>query len=240
MALGTNALSAALLALALTTSACGSDGSDGSGGADAFADQSVEDIKADTIADMKKLESMRMVGTIKLEEGELGLDLAMGKAGACAGSVDMAGGKAEFINATDATYVKADEAFWENTAGAQAGQLMQLIGDKWAKLPAQQSGFAEFCDIGGFIDSLEEDEDEKAEVTKDGTEDVDGTEAVVLLSKADDGDTRVWISAEGDHHLLKMSNQGGESPGEFEFSEFDEPVGAEAPPEAEVVDMTQQ
>ena len=240
MALGTNTFSAALVALALTTSACGSDGT-GAGDADAFADQSVKEIKADTVADMKKLESMRMVGSITLAEGDLGLDVAMGKAGACAGSVEMAGGKAEFINASDATYVKADETFWKNTAGPQAGQLVQMIGDKWAKLPADQSGFAEFCDIGSFIDSLEDDEDEKAEVTKEGREDVDSTDAVVLLSKGDkDGDTRVWVAAEGEHHILKMNSKGGDSPGEFEFSAFDEPVDAEAPPEAEVVDMTQQ
>jgi hypothetical protein len=115
-----------------------------------------------------------------------------------------------------------------------------MVGDKWARLPADQGDFTEFCDIDGLMESIEDEDDDTTDVEKDGTEEVDGTEALVLSGEEDGGTTRMWIAAEGDHHILKVSSEGGDSPGEFEFSDFDEPVDAEAPPEDEVVDLSQQ
>lgn len=233
-------LSASLVAVALGATACGSGSDDD--GADAFADQSAEQIREDTIADMKKLKSLRMDGQITTDGEEVGLDLAMDKDGNCAGSVEMTGATAEFISNAEATFLKGDEAFWQETTGGgpQADAVMKLVGDKWAKLPPGQGSFESFCDIDSFLEELEDEDDETKDVEKAGEEEVDGTEAVVLSGKdEDDGTTKIWIASEGEHHILKMSNEGEDSPGEFTFSDFDEPVDADAPSADDVVDLAQ-
>ena len=51
-------------------------------------------------------------------------------------------------------------------------------------------------------------------------------------------ETTVWVgSEEGRHWILKMVVTGGDEPGEFTFSEFNDAFQVKAPPKNQVVDL---
>jgi hypothetical protein len=84
----------------------------------------------------------------------------------------------------------------------------------------------------------DDEDDSKAE--NEGTEDVDGTEAVKVTGETDEGDpVTVWVKVDEPHYILKMEVDQGEEPGEIVFSEFDEELEVEAPAEDEVIDLEQ-
>jgi hypothetical protein len=222
--------------LAASLAACGSDGDDDKNG---FTDQNVDKIKEQVLSDMRDAKSMTMSGHITSDGTETTLELSSDTDGNCTGSVSMGEGTADFLRTSDdATFLKADEAFWRSTAGDNADAVLSVVGSKWAKLPAGDNQFAEFCDLDNFLDELEDDEGEDDKATKLGETEVDGEKALEI-SFDDDGDvTHVWVATEGKHYILKLSNEGDE-PGEFTFSDYDERVDAQAPADTEYVDLSQ-
>ena len=228
------ALFAGLLAASLA--ACGSDG-DGDD-KDGFTDQNVDKIEEQVLADMREAKSMTMSGHVTSEGNKTTLDLSSDTDGNCTGSISMGEGTADFIRTSDATFLKGDEAFWRSTAGDNADDVLSVVGSKWAKLPAGDNQFAEFCDLDNFLDELEDDEDEDDKAKKLGETEVDGENALEITFE-DDGDlTHVWVATEGKHYILKLSNEGDE-PGEFTFSNYDKRVDAQAPADTEYVDLSQ-
>lgn len=231
------------------TAGCGGDG-DGDGGDKAkssesssdFADKSVDEIQKAALKDMGALDSVRMAGDITNDGGEMSLDLQLNTDGDCSGTIAMDGAEAEIIGVGTDSYLKGTKEFWSLSMGGgndeQTAAIVQMIGDKWAKVP--DGGFTEVCDLDAFLDNLEDgdesDSDDKGEVV--GETDVDGTPAVEIKSEEDGETTTVWVgSEENKHYILKMAVTGGDEPGEFTFSEFDEPIDVEAPADDQVVDL---
>lgn len=237
--------SLAVAALAMSLSSCGSGDDDKSGAGDKpdagaeFAAQTVKEITAQSEKDMKALTSLTMAGTITQDDGELELDLSFDTDGNCAGSMGMQGGTAEVVSVDGASYLRGNEAFWRATAGDSAEQVMAVLGDRWAKLPAGSEDFSEFCDLDSLLDEFDDDSDDSKEtVTKGKVATVDGQDAVEIVTKDEDGTTHAWVATEGKHYIIKLEHTGEDEPGVMSFSDFDEPVDAEAPAEDEVVDMS--
>ena len=203
-----------------------------------FADESVGTIKKAAISDMKTLESVRLAGSIEQDGGELDLDVQLNKSGECTGTIGQDGGTAEFISVDGASYLKGDEKFWVTSTGSEesAQQVLDLLGDKWALVPSSEGGFSEICDLDELLTELDEDKaksEEKCEET-----DVDGEEAVEITSEDEDGGTtRAFVATDEPHYILKVETKGGDEPGSFTFSDFDEKLDLEAPAEEDVVDL---
>jgi hypothetical protein len=235
MTMGTQARTALLAGLlAASLAACGPDGDDKS---DGFADQNVQEIEDQVLADMRDAHSMTMSGNVTSDGAETTLELSSDTDGNCKGSISMGAGTADFIRTDDATFIKGDEAFWRANAGDNADALLAVVGAKWAKLPGGEDQFAEFCDLDNFLDELEDD-DEDDNAMKVGESEVDGQDALEISFEKDGDETHVWVAAEGKHYILKLENQ-GEEPGEFTFTDFDEHVDAQAPADTEYVDLSQ-
>jgi hypothetical protein len=234
MRLATTTLTALLTTLALGATACGSEEDD-------FADSSVEDIQKAAVADMKDASSLKMSGSFTNGEQEQTLDVSMNTEGECTGTLEVGGGSAEFISLADAAYLKGDQDFWEATTGDpnQAAAVMALVGDKWAKVPGGGEGFGDACDLESLLDGLEE-EDGEAKAEKGEETEVDGQEAIELVSEEDGETTTALVSLEDPHYILSVEVTGGDEPGSFTFSEFDEEIDLAAPAEDEVVDLSQQ
>jgi hypothetical protein len=229
-------LKAVLVATALLAAgACGS----GDGGSD-FADQSAKEIEKAATKDMEDVKSLRLAGTVTEGGEDITIDIAADTDGQCAGSVTVQGGTAEFIKG-EQTFLKGDQTFWEAATGGpqQAQQVLNLVGDKWAQVPEEAAAsFEEFCDLDNLLDNFTEGTG--GDLKKDGTEDVDGEDAVVLSGENEDGDpVKAWIATEGKHYFLKVEG-GGKSSGTATLSDFNEKVDAAAPADDEVVDLTQQ
>ena len=203
-----------------------------------FADESVESIKKAAISDMKSLESVRLSGSIEQADSELGLDVQLNKSGECEGTIEQDGGTAEFVSVDGSSYLKADETFWVNSTGSEesAQQVLGLLGDKWALMPPDDGGFTEICDLDELLSEI--DDDGKDEEKKGEETDVDGQDAIEITSEDEDGGTtKAYVATDEPHYILKLEKEGGEEPGSFTFSDFDEKLDIEAPAEDEVVDL---
>jgi hypothetical protein len=224
------AVAGSIMGLALA--ACGSDGG-GDGGGDDFADGSVDDIKEAAIADMKALESMTMEGSLTQEAGELELTLSMDTGGNCLGTIKQGGGTAEFLGTDGGFFLKGDETFWRgSTDPAKADAVVKLVGDKWVNMGADGGGFSDLCDLDSMIDDFDDEDDAGKEYSVGDETTVNGENAVEVVTKEGEETTTALVATEGKHYILKVTNEGGDEPGSFTLSEFDEPVDAEAPDDA--------
>ena len=246
----TSRAAAAVGVLALALAGCGGDDGDsgdsgevdGGSEAEAFAEQPIDEIKAAVLADMRDAESVRLSGTF-LEDGtETSLDIGISDSGDCAGSMTVEGGTAEIISGPDGTFIKGDEGFWNAAAPGSADQILQVLGDKWALVPQDDTGgLAEFCNLESFIEELEDDEDDdEGEVGE--TDTIDGREALEIIGQDEDNEnatTHVWVAADSPHYILQISSDGETDGGEISFTDYDEPVDTTPPSEDEYVDMTE-
>ena len=167
------------------------------------------------------------------------MSLSMDTDGNCVGTMTQAGGTAEFIGADGDFYLKGDEAFWRsNSDPAKADATVELVGDKWVNLGADAGGFSDLCDLDSMIDDLRRRcDDAGKEFTKGDETTVDGENAVEVITKEGEETTTALVATEGEHYILEVTNEGGDEPGSFTLSEFNEPVDAEAPDEADVVEL---
>lgn len=206
----------------------------------AFASQTAEEIKTQTIADMRDLSSLRISGDIGTGDQAMGIDLALDTSGTCAGTMEIRGGTAQIMQVNGNTYLKGDDAFWNASSGAgAAAQIQKTLGDKWAKLPEEQGAFGAICDLDQLLDEF----DKPAEAAKDpqvgDLVDLDGQPAVQLITEENNGGTTTaWVAAVGDHNLLRIERVGGDNPGTIKMSDFDTPVEATEPTSDEYVDMS--
>ena len=204
-----------------------------------FAEESSADIQKAATTDMKSVKSLHMRGDVTTGGEEITLDLSLTDEGNCEGEVGVQGGTAEIISLDGQSWFKADQAFWEASAGEGAGQITQLVGDKWVVQPGEES-FASFCDLDTLLEELGSDDGDSKATKQEDTEEIDGQEAVVLDSETDEGDPlTAWVSVDDPHYILQMAVTEGEEPGKVTFSEFDEDVSIEAPAKEDTIDLSQ-
>ena len=216
------------VALATTLSACG-------GG---FAEESPEAIGEAAEKDMKALKSVRMAGELVNDGEKVSVDMALTTDGDCEGTLGIQGGETQIRSLGGETWMKPDAAFWEASAGDQAEMIQGVVGDKWVVLGDDQ-GFSQLCDLDELLAQTSNDEDSDNAETE-GTEDVDGTEAVKVTGETDEGDpVTVCLKVDEPHYILRMEVDQGEEPGTIAFSDFDEELEVEAPADDEVVDLEQ-
>jgi len=207
------------------------------GGGSDFADSSATTIQKEATKDMQALEAVHMEGSVSQQDNEIGLDLSLTTEGDCTGTVSRGdSGSAQVVTLNDNSWFKPDEEFWKAQAGDAADQIISTVGDKWVQLPEGDKSFASFCDLNGLLDQIGGDQSD-SESKKGETEDVDGTETIKLTRDATQGDgtITVWVATDDPHHILKVEQAGGESPGSFSFSEFDQDASIEAPADNEVI-----
>ena len=207
------------------------------GGGSDFADSSATTIQKEATKDMQALEAVHMEGSVSQQDNEIGLDLSLTTEGDCTGTVSRGdSGSAQVVTLNDSSWFKPDEEFWKAQAGDAADQIISTVGDKWVQLPEGDQSFASFCDLNGLLDQIGGDQSD-SESKKGETEDVDGTETIKLTRDATQGDgtITVWVATDDPHHILKVEQAGGESPGSFSFSEFDQDASIEAPADNEVI-----
>lgn len=239
-------LAAAVLGAAALLTGCGGDddsdgGTSSDGGADtsAFTDQSAEEIADAAKEAMSGLESVRMSGAITTGGQEVELDLALSKAGECAGTISLGGASAELIGTDGTAWFKPSDEFWSAQAGAQAETIISLVAGRWVVVPGDDDSFSQFCNLDSMLEQMVSgdgaDSYEKGDVS-----DVDGTEAIAITSNDEEnGSSMGYVQVEGDHYLVKIERTEGEDLGAMTFSDFNEEIDAEAPPAEDVVDLNE-
>ncbi|MEJ7832049.1 MAG: hypothetical protein WKF79_03980 [Nocardioides sp.] len=113
--------------------------------------------------------------------------------------------------------------------------MIAAIGDKF--VVDSNDEFSSFCDLDELLDDITKKEDDD-ELKVDGTEDVDGEEAVKVDGTTDEGNpSSAYIKVDGDHYILRVESTGETDSGEATFSDFDEEFDVEAPAADDVVDL---
>lgn len=232
---------AGTITLSLALVGCGSsdDGDDASAkkaqdAAEAYAKETPTKIVEDAVAAMKGLNSVRFKGSVPGDSGQTELDLAVDSDGNCSGTVGAEGGTAQIIVADGQQFLKGDEAYWIASLDETRGPTMSnLVGDRWVQLPESAQSFDSFCNLDSFLGEFEV---EDAPETKGDLDEIDGLSVISLTEEEDGGTTTTWIATDDPHYVVRIENDGDEA-GQIDFSDFDEPVDAEAPPADEIADL---
>ena len=186
------------------------------------------------------VKSLRLSGSLKDNGEDVRFDLASDTDGNCTGTFGAGGGQAQVLSVGGASYMKADDAFWQAQAGSGADQVIALLKGKWAKLPAESGGnpFAEFCDLDNFLDQLFKKDDGSEKVTKGKTSKIDGMDALEIVVVDTDGTNHVYVATEGKHYVLKAEKTGSSEDGSLTFTDFDKTVDAQKPADTDIVDLS--
>lgn len=214
------------LAVLSLVAGCGSSSS-------GFSKESAKSIVNAAVKDTKALKAVKISGSITSSGQQTTIDLSTDTDGKCSGTVGVGGAKADVVASGGVSYIHGDEAFWRTAGGTSADQIIQLLGDKWAKLPGG-SGFGDACDLDSMFDELG---DIKGTLSKGDTGKVGGKDAQEIISKTDKGTTHAWVSTEGKHYLLKVTKTGDDA-GTLTLSDFNKPVDAKIPAATDVVDLS--
>jgi hypothetical protein len=212
---------------------------------DPFAGLTPEEITDRALTATTGAASLRMKGDIPDDEskGTIQMDMALNKKEECAGTLGMNGqGKADLIKTGDTVYMKYDEAFLraqsEGESKAEADAAVAMLAGKWTKMSAKGADakdIAGFCDLDAVLGDAEDVNadaspgGEGATITRGATTKVDGAPALVLHAKEGKDRYTLYVATEGKPYLLRMDSESADDPGTVTFSDFDEPVPAQAP-----------
>lgn len=231
----------AVVTLSIAFAGCASD-KDGPAKAEdaatdqAFSSQSASEILGDAISAMRGVRAMRLGGSVPNDQGLTDFDLAVDSEGDCVGSFGMRGGRAQVIVVGgQKRFLKGDAKLWTAILDATRGPEMHaLVGNRWVQPPKSVMDLGVACDLDAFLDGFLGGFDSKEAGGDTGDlEEIDGREAIPIID-TDDGDTvKAWVATGEPHYLLKIEIDGDEV-SKLTFSDFDEPVNAEAPDAADV------
>ncbi|WP_330173725.1 hypothetical protein OG875_09205 [Streptomyces sp. NBC_01498] len=237
--------------------------STGSAPADPFAGLSAAGIARKAVTATKNARSLRLTAESTENGRRLKIDFSLDKRGTCSGGLRRDDTEAEFAVVDGVTYIKGDDEFWRAIGSAtgngndgtdpdarsadpdgsappdRSDELVQLLRGKWLKIPAGGSAAAQglggACDLDAMLDALETAD--TTGVTRGDAAEVDGRKAVTLVKRGAEGTRTTFVAAEGAPYLLKVSGEGGRTPGTVLFRDFGVPVQVTAPPADEVVDL---
>jgi len=221
---------AAVAASVLALSACGalSPGSD-------FLDQGSRKMAEAAFADMRKVTSMRVLGSQEGDAGFTRVDLKIDES-SCVGSLDTDGGAVQIIKNTDGAWFSANENFWLSQ-GAPPQRADALSGG-WLVIEGKDE-VLKLCNFDKLLESFDLDEDDTDETIEVGeVEEIGDADAVALTGQ--DGKERItaWVSVTAPHRVLKIApaDDGGR-PDELYFEEFGVDVVADSPLKKDVITL---
>ncbi len=206
-----------------------------------FLAQSPRAITKTAFAEMGDLTSVRILGTVVAKTGRTRIDIRTDDEGRCTGSVQLDRGSAQFIRTPDATWLKADDDFWQANAQSpqQARQIIATLGTSWAKVPDSTADFAGFCNAEKLLDGFKARKDGgEGRLSKGAVELIGDTEAISISEKGGGQFSTVWVSVSSPHRVVKIVSKEKRTPTTVSFEEFGVDVDAEAPAEDDVVDLS--
>jgi hypothetical protein len=149
-------------------------------------------------------------------------------------TIDMgAGGKVHLISVGGAVYMQGDAAFWK-AQGAPAE--VQNAGDKFIKAPTGEDNLTKELTISNFLaEAFNEVTPDKVS-QKVGSEKVNGVDCWVLEDKKSKKEGSLYVSK--DKLELVRFTGSTDSPGQIDFSSWNEDLGIEAPKADQIMDIS--
>ncbi|WP_409181347.1 hypothetical protein F9C11_33430 [Amycolatopsis sp. VS8301801F10] len=178
-------------------------------------------------AAMKKSTAVHVKGS-KSDDGKMKVDMQFNK-DSVSGSIEKDGVEVPVLRVGEKVWMRFSKSLTKE-AGLPA-EAAALVNDKWVSLDSQLAqGMGEvfklFMDYDVFVGSMADDVD-KTGYSAAEPADVAGVPAL----KYRNGSRTIFLEAAGAHRLLRLESP---SEGTMEFTGWDEPVPAKAPPAAEI------
>ncbi|WP_406630447.1 hypothetical protein [Amycolatopsis sp. WGS_07] len=179
-------------------------------------------------AAMKKSTAVHVKGSASKKDGKMKVDLQFNK-DSVSGSIEKDGVVVPVLRVGDKVWMKFSDSLAKSSGVPAAGAAM--LRDKWVSLDSKLGqglgeAFKLFLDFDIFVSSMASEADQPGYGFGQPA-DAAGT----LALRYQNDDTTIFIEAVEPHRLLRM-----ESPkeGTMEFTGWDQPVPAKAPPAEEI------
>ncbi|MFE1315897.1 hypothetical protein [Streptomyces sp. NPDC058755] len=191
---------------------------------------------------MTKLKSFKVKGSMTSHGEEMTFDFTVVAKGDCRGNFTHAGASAELRMVGGHTYMKGDKKFWQQTGRKEGSSpeeinaITEMFKGRWFKVPAKAAKADDrfpFCDTAMMFKRDKKD----GRLTRGAETEVNGSRAVTLMGKEGAQTQTLFVSAQGEPYVLRMTAVGGKEPGSLEFSAFNEPVTVTPPSASEVIDL---
>jgi hypothetical protein len=208
-----------------------------------FAGESGPDVVNKALKTTRTAKSLRFEADVQdPTEGHILLDMSLSTAGACSGTVGIAGGSADVVKTGGTLYMKFDKKLLLAEAGssstADQNAAVAQMANRWFKTPTSSvdaKDFVTFCDLDGLLKQFTGDD---TVARKGSATTVDGTPALSLTEHDAKDSYTFAVATHGAPYLLRMVAKGSDSPGTVTLSEFDKPVDAKAPDSHDIEDLS--
>lgn len=141
-------------------------------------------------------------------------------------------GTVRLISVAGAVYIRADETFWKEQG---APEEVQQAGDKFVKAPPSAANLTDDLNLKTFLSKAFSSLDTSEINGQVGSETVNGVDCWVLTDKSGKANGAFYV-AKGTYQLVRFTGT-QESPGQLDFSQWNEDLGITAPSKDEVLDL---
>ncbi len=163
------------------------------------------------------------------KSGTTSIDLKMG-AGSADGTVGLGAGNVEIVRIGEQLYLKADKAFWTQSANAS---VAAVVAGKYVKIAGTQAAqYALFTKMSDFFGQALKP---SGTVTKGAVSTIDGQRAIALTDTSDG--SIMYVALDGPPLPIKTTNTGSNA-GEVDFTGWNQVVTIAAPPASQVLDLS--
>jgi hypothetical protein len=149
-------------------------------------------------------------------------------------SIEMEGdGKARVISVADGVYIQGDATFWKKQ-GAPAS--VQKAGDKFIKAPSSAGSMTEILSLKSFLEKAFGAVTPQQLAPTVGSENVGGVDCWVLTDKKGKSEGALYVSK--DKSEVVRFTGSSDSPGQLDFSKWNEDLGIKAPEASQVMKIS--
>jgi len=217
----------------LVAAACGTGGS---APTDPLAGLSARQVVDKAVANLRAAPTAGISGTVSDTTGTYHVDLEYKKASGCQGTVSVNGkGSYELIRVGTTAWVKPDDAFWRANAGAQAQQVIAVVGGKYLKgdtSNATVASLAKLCDLNALTEPLLQ----PTNIVKGGVTTLGGQRVLPIKDMTKGGE--LFVTDTSTPHPVEVSNKSAGATGMVTFR-VGNPVTLTPPPANQVIDGAQ-
>ncbi|MCX4392655.1 hypothetical protein [Streptomyces sp. NBC_01767] len=221
------------------------------GGGAARADDGIDKLSAQQIADRSR-DALLSARSLHLSaRGELGdnsppmaLDLTLDRDGNCTGSVDLgkSQGSVRIVKRGDDIWVKPDANFWKNQVPGGGSAFAAILNGRYMKGSADDPrlrDLANGCDLDTFRKLVGDNADnDRGTLNKGRRTTLDGAPVVPLTRMRDGRTLTTDVAATGKPYPLRITVQGAGADAVVGFSAFDKPVPTTTPPPDQTYDIS--
>ncbi|MEU6924200.1 hypothetical protein [Streptomyces sp. NPDC046631] len=221
------------------------------GGGAARADDGIDKLSAQQIADRSR-DALLSVRSLHLTaRGDLGggsppatLQLTLDRDGNCNGSVDLGHGQGSvrIVKRGDAVWVRPDANFWKSQVPKGGSAFAAILQGRYMKGSASDPrlrGLAAGCDLDTFQKLVSDHaNNDRGTLNKAGKTTLDGAPVVPLTRMRDGRTTTTYVAATGKPYPLRITLRGDGANAVVDLSAFGKPVPTTTPPPDQTYDIS--